>query len=51
MDAGGEEGGADGALRFGWGDVGVFHVAVHEGCFAYALGAEDDDLGFEGGGW
>ena len=51
MDAGGEEGGADGGLGFAGGDEGVFDVAVHERRFADALAAEDDNLDVEGGGW
>ena len=48
MDAFGEEGGADGARV--WGEEGGVDVAVDEGGFSDALGAEDDDFGFEGVG-
>lgn len=50
MDFGCEEGGADGGLRFVWGDEGGFDKAVDEGGFADFLGAEDDEFGFEGRG-
>lgn len=33
---------------FGWVE-GAFAVPGYEGGFAYTLGAEDDDFGFEGG--
>ena len=51
VDACGEEGGADGRLRFVGRQEGLFDVAVDEGGLAYALRAEDDEFGFERGGW
>lgn len=38
----------DGGGCFGWVE-GAFAVPGYEGGFAYTLGAEDDDFGFEGG--
>lgn len=48
MDPFCEEGGPDGGGVGG--EEGAVDVAVHQGGFADALGAEDDDFGFEGCG-
>jgi hypothetical protein len=46
-DAFREEGRADCACCAGGGEL-VLYESVNEGCFAYALGAKDYDLCFEG---